>query len=309
MNELADWQDEWEAVLTHEHRVAPISRTTYLRAVRQLREFLAECYPSITRPEQITSRHVGEYLSRLADRELSSNTLRIRLKSLRLWFGYLAAAPDCDVASNPAMAVDLPEERLPPVPVISDADLATLLRSMNGPSLMDRRDTTIVRLLLDTGVRREELVSIDVDHLDLRQQEVTLYRTKGGRPRIVPFGGKTTLALRRYLRTRERHPAAGSPALFVVARAPDPGSSWRMSGDSVWRMLKRRCEAAGLPAIHPHQFRHTWADDLLSNGANEGDVERLAGWQSPLMVRRYGRSAADRRARESARRLARGDRV
>ena len=48
---------------------------------------------------------------------------------------------------------------------------------------------------------------------------------------------------------------------------------------------------------------------VLSNGANEGDVERLAGWASPLMVRRYGRSAADRRARDAARRLARGDRI
>ena len=84
MDPLCDWQDEWEAVLTHEHRVAPLSRTTYLRAVRQLREFLDECYPEITRPEEITSRHVGEYLHTMAARGLSSNTLRIRLKSLRL---------------------------------------------------------------------------------------------------------------------------------------------------------------------------------------------------------------------------------
>lgn len=308
MDQLSEWQDEWEAVLTHEHRVAPLSRTTYVRAVRQLRVFLAEAYPEVARPEQITARHVGAFLSSMAEAGRSANTLRIRLKALRLWFGYMLAAEDCEVARNPAMGVALPEEHLPPVPVIPDADLATLLRSMNGPSLADRRDTVIVRLMLDTGVRREELISIDVEHVDMRLQEVTLYRTKGGRPRIVPFGGKTALALRRYLRARERHPATRSPALFVVSRAPSSGS-WRMSGDSVWRMLKRRCEAAGLEQVHPHQFRHTWADDLLSNGANEGDVERLAGWQSPLMVRRYGRSAADRRARDSARRLARGDRV
>ena len=207
------------------------------------------------------------------------------------------------------MGVALPEEHLPPVPVISDEDLGTLLRSMTSTAFLDRRDTAIVRLMLDTGVRREELVSIDVDDLDLRQQEVALYRTKGGRPASCrSVVGRPS----RYAATsepREHHPAAGSPALFVVARMPEPGSSWRMSGDSIWRMLRRRCEAAGLATIHPHQFRHTWADDLLSNGANEGDVERLAGWQSPLMVRRYGRSAADRRARDSARRLARGDRV
>jgi site-specific recombinase XerD len=305
---LADWQAEWADVLMYEQRVADLSRTTYLRAVRQLRAHLAQHHPDVRLPEQITARHIGEYLSAMADEGLSPNTLRIRLKSLRLWFNYLTTAEDSGVTRNPAMGVTLPEEHLPPVPVISDVDLGTLLRSMNGSTLIDRRDTAIVRLMLDTGVRRGELVAIDVEHLDMRQQEVALYRTKGGRPRVVPFGGRTTLALRRYLRVRDAHPAAGSPALFVVARAPASGS-WRMTGDAVWRMLKRRCAAAGLGPIHPHQFRHTWADDLLSHGANEGDVERLAGWQSPLMVRRYGRSAADRRARDSARRLARGDRV
>jgi len=74
-------------------------------------------------------------------------------------------------------------------------------------------------------------------------------------------------------------------------------------------MIERRCALAALPPINPHAFRHTWAHDLMANGANESDVERLAGWSSPLMVRRYGSSAADARARDAHRRLARGDRV
>ncbi len=308
MDQLAEWQDEWELVLTHERKVAALSRVTYVRAVRQLREFLAEAYPDVTTPAKITSRHVGAYLSGMADAGRSENTRRIRLKSLRLWFKYLITQEDSGVTRNPAAEVDLPEEKLPPVPVIADEDLMVLLRSMAGNSLIDRRDTAIVRLLLDTGVRRGELVGIDVDDVDLRHQEIALRRTKGGKARVVPFGGRTALALRKYLRARERHAASGSAALFLAVRSDQTGT-WRLTGGGVGEMLTRRCEAAGLEHLRAHRFRHTWADDLLSHGANEGDVERLAGWSSPLMVRRYGRSVADRRARDSARRLARGDRV
>lgn len=309
MGELGQWQDEWELVLTHERPVAPLSRVTYLRAVRQLREYLAEHHPEVTTPGQVTRRHIGAYLTAMAEAGRSDNTRRIRLKSLRLWFGYLAGEPDSGVTSNPAAQVDLPDEKLPPVPIIPDKDLATLLRTMGGSTFVDRRDTAIVRLLLDTGVRRGELVGIDLEHVDLRLQEIALFRTKGGRPRVVPFGGRTTLALRKYLRVRERHVAAATEAALLLSIRADRTGSYRMTGGGVGEMIARRCEAAGLGHIKPHQFRHTWADDLLSSGANEGDVERLAGWRSPIMVRRYGRSAADRRARDAARRLARGDRV
>lgn len=132
-----------------------------------------------------------------------------------------------------------------------------------------------------------------------------LRRTKGGDERLVPIGGKAALALRRYLRARQRHAAAGSAALFLSIRSGDRGG-WRISRGGVAEMLVRRCDAVGLPPVHPHMFRHTWANDLLSNGANEGDVEKLAGSRSPLMVRRYGASAASQRAQDSARRLARG---
>ncbi|MDN5749171.1 MAG: tyrosine-type recombinase/integrase [Pseudonocardia sp.] len=106
----------------------------------------------------------------------------------------------------------------------------------------------------------------------------------------------------------ERHAASGSPALFLSIRSGDRGG-WRISGGGIAEMLSRRCAAVGLPPVHPHMLRHTWANDLLSHGANEDDVEKPAGWRSPLMVRRYGASAASQRARDSARRLARGERV
>jgi integrase len=74
-------------------------------------------------------------------------------------------------------------------------------------------------------------------------------------------------------------------------------------------MMERRGIQAGIPGLHPHQLRHTFAHEYLAEGGNEGDLMMLAGWKSRQMLGRYGASAAAQRARDAYHRLGVGDRV
>jgi integrase len=82
-----------------------------------------------------------------------------------------------------------------------------------------------------------------------------------------------------------------------------------MTDNGIRQMLRRRANQCGLDHLHPHMFRHTFAHRWLSEGGQEQDLMRLAGWRSREMLARYGASAADQRAREAHRRMGLGDRL
>ncbi|WP_439377438.1 tyrosine-type recombinase/integrase [Amycolatopsis lexingtonensis] len=307
LDNLTDWRDEWALVL--DGSVNQKSSAVYLRCVRQFITWAGEAQPDVTDVADVTDKHATAWAAHLVtERKLAAATRRVRILALRFWYDYMIKQPDSGVRCNPFEGLKLPVPEEKPVPVIPDAELVALLRTASGTDFISVRDTAILRLLLDTGIRRGELVNIDVADLDLTQHEVTV-TGKGNKTRIVPLSPRTVLALRKYMRARARRPAATSRALFLSIR-PDDRGVHRLTGGGIGEMVTRRCKAAGLTHRWPHQLRHTWAHDMLDNGANEQDVERLGGWsRGSKMVKRYGSSMADERARKRSRELARGDRV
>ncbi|MEA5367769.1 tyrosine-type recombinase/integrase [Amycolatopsis sp., V23-08] len=307
LDNFTDWRDEWALVL--DGSVNTKSAEQYLRCVGQFITWAQTEHPDVTDVADVTDKHATGWAAHLVtERKLAPATRRVRLLSLRFWFGYMATQQDSGVRQNPFALLKLPVPDEKPVPVIPDAELAALLRTASGSDFISIRDNAILRVLLDTGIRRGELVNIDVADVDFAQHEITV-TGKGGRTRIVPLSPKTVLALRKYMRARARRPASTARPLFLSIRPDDRGVN-RLTGGGLFEMVKRRCKAAGLVHRWPHQLRHTWAHDMLDNGANEQDVERLGGWtRGSKMVKRYGSSMADERARKRSRDLARGDRV
>lgn len=277
--------ESWELSL---HNKRPRTVELYLREVRRFADWLAE-HDRANGGDLVaaTKRDVEAWIGAMRSKGLSGSTVRNRwicLRSLYRW-----AHEEGEVDENPVARVNVDKPNPPAPNVLTEADLAALLKACDGTDFYSRRDAALTRMLLATGLRVSELVALDLGDLDLRSRVAFVRDGKGGRARVVKFDGATAAAIDRYKRVRARHRCANLPQLWI-------GHRGAMSRKGVPEMLAKRSKAAGIQHVHPHMLRHTWADRWLAAGGTEGDLMKLGGWENPSIMRRYGEARAVDRA-------------
>jgi site-specific recombinase XerD len=215
----------------------------------------------------------------------------VRFRALQQFFNWLV--DEEEIAVSPMAKLRPPKIPEQLTPVLDDAAIKALLKVCAGKGFADFRDTAIVRLFLDTGMRLDELATLRVEDVDLDYGNTAAVLGKGRRPRICPFGAKTAQALDRYLRQRARQKRADLPKLWLGVNGRGA-----MTDNGVAQVVRKRAQA-GIQGLHPHMFRHTFAYEWRMAGCDDDSLMRLVGWRSRQMLHRYGASAADARAREA----------
>lgn len=244
---------------------------------------------SISAISQESIRQYRLYLSRFEDEHkitLKRVTQNYHLIALRSFLKYLAKR---DIKTVTPDKIDLPKAESRSIKFLNREQVDRLLNMPEISKTEGMRDKAILEVLFSTGLRVSELVSLNRDEINLDRREFGVVG-KGRKIRVVFLSERATDWLRRYLATREDD----LRPVFIrySGKKPDEhdstGESIRLTSRSVQRLVEKYAKKARLPIkITPHGLRHTFATDLLGNGADLRAIQELLGHKNVSTTQVY----------------------
>lgn len=234
-------------------------------------------------------RELSRYVAFLHDEKLAPPTIARHLVSLRMFYKYLrleerTAQDNVELLGAPKLWQRIPQ-------VLSPTAVEELLAAPRPQDRFYLRDRAILETFYATGCRVSEVAGLTVDdvHLDAGFLKCL---GKGRRQRVVPLGRPAVQALRAYLGEGRpgRAPRPPHPTYLFVSK-----SGRKLTGLVLWKIVKKYCRRAGLPAdVSPHTLRHSFATHLLSGGADLRAVQELLGHSSIATTQIYTHVDRDR---------------
>jgi integrase/recombinase XerD len=259
----------------------------YQNTIRLFKEFLGDDNDPLI--DSLTVEHIRDFLAKQADRVSNKTLLNYHVGLSAIWTWAIAnhLATEHIVRAHPA-----PKPEQKEVIPFTQSEIKLLFGAVErsksyaraGKKLCDNaiatgnRTLVILYILLDCGLRSSELCELTMKNVDVRNKRL-IVMGKGSKQRIIPFSDRTGKAIWRY--TQDMDNPQPTDTLIQT------GTGGALQRDQLLHILYRLGDRANVPDVHPHKFRHTFAIQLLRNGAGPYELQALLGHSSLDMVKRY----------------------
>ncbi|MBL4695096.1 tyrosine-type recombinase/integrase [Candidatus Gracilibacteria bacterium] len=257
----------------------------YTHYLKRFEDFLSE----EMKPQDLNLQKVQNYrlyLNRFMDdkgKSLGIKTQNYHIIALRAFLRYLAKN---DIKSLSPEKIELPKVPDRTVEHLSHEELERLFNTVDLTKKVGPRDRAILETLYSTGLRVSELRSLDCQQVDLKRREF-MVRGKGKKPRIIFLSKKAAELITTYLKTRDDNLA---PLFTNNSRNTDilDPEARRLSNVSIQNIVRKYALRAGIiKKVTPHTLRHSYATELLMNGADIRSVQEMLGHSSITTTQIY----------------------
>ncbi len=258
--------DRFYRFLSSEKQFSPHTLDAYKRDIERCLKFCIE--QGANQWSDLDEALLRRHLAQQHRQGIGGRSLQRMLSALRRLFHFLQV--NQRLRDNPAAQIRAPksEKRLPSV---MTPDTLNQLLSTHTEDPLEIRDHAMLELLYASGLRRAELISLDLMDIDWQQKNLRVLG-KGRKERLCPFGKSAEKMLEKWIKCRESIANSMEKAVFVSKRGE------RISASSLASRLKRLCKQKGIEQrVYPHLMRHSFASHMLEASQDLRAVQELLG--------------------------------
>lgn len=263
---------DFEMFLKLEKGLLPNSIDAYIHDVSYLSEYSRKI---ALLPEEIKLADLQDFLKELNATEIALTTQCRMISGIRMFFKYLLV--EDAIQENPADLLDVPRTTRKLPDVLSNAEVDRMLATLDNSKPDEARNAVIIEILYGCGLRVSELVGLTLSQLYLNE-ECLLITGKGNKQRWVPINSRAIKLLENYIsliRTQIPIKPGNENYVFLNHRGT------KLSRVYVFMIIKKAVESAGIrKTVSPHSLRHSFATELVQNGADLRAVQEMLGHSS-----------------------------